>query len=139
MFRKKSLAQIMLKRIKQAKISAFVPGDFLDLSDRDQVGRVLRRLVRKRVLLKLGYGIYARAKKSETSQLVTEKYFPEVAKDALKKLRVTIYPSTYDRLYQAGSLQMPTGFVLGVKQRISRNISYRGRSIKYEQVPFITK
>jgi len=135
MFRRGSLAETMLKRIKRAKTSAFVPGDFFDLSDRDQTGRVLRRLVRQGVLIKLGYGIYARAERTERSnKLVTEKYFPEVAKEALKKLKVSVYPSTYDRLYQSGGLQVPTGFVLGVRQRISRNISYDGRSIKYEWV-----
>jgi len=135
MFRRGSLAETMLKRIEKAKTSAFVPGDFFDLSDRDQTGRVLRRLVRQGVLIKLGYGIYARAGRSERSdKLVPEKYFPEVAKEALKKLNVTIYPTTYDRLYQSGGLQVPTGFVLGVRQRISRNISFDGRSIKYERI-----
>jgi hypothetical protein len=135
MFRKGSLAKTMLKRIKRSKTSAFVLRDFFDLSDRDQVIRVLRRLVRIGVLIKLGYGVYARATKTERSnQLVTEKYFPEVAKEALRKLKIRIYPSTYDKLYQAGGLQVPTGFVLGVRQRVSRNLSYYGRSIKYERV-----
>ena len=39
----------------------FLPREFRDLGGEDQVLRVLRRLVREKRLVRLGYGVYGRA------------------------------------------------------------------------------
>jgi hypothetical protein len=49
-------------RIKRAKRSVFLRSDFADIADYDQVGRGLRNLVRRGLLLKIGYGLYVRAR-----------------------------------------------------------------------------
>lgn len=49
-------------RIKRAKRSVFLRSDFADIADYDQVGRGLRNLVRDGLLLKIGYGLYVRAR-----------------------------------------------------------------------------
>lgn len=49
-------------RVKRSKRSVFVRSDFADIADYDQVGRGLRNLVRDGLLLKIGYGLYARAR-----------------------------------------------------------------------------
>ena len=49
-------------RIKRAKRSVFMRSDFADIADYDQVGRGLRNLVRDGLLLKIGYGLYVRAR-----------------------------------------------------------------------------
>jgi hypothetical protein len=49
-------------RIKRAKRSVFMRSDFVDIADYDQVGRGLRNLVRDGLLLKIGYGLYVRAR-----------------------------------------------------------------------------
>lgn len=40
----------------------FLRSDFKDIADYDQVGRALRELVQEGLLIKIGYGLYARAR-----------------------------------------------------------------------------
>ena len=62
--KRKSLKNRMLLRIKKSNKTAFISSDFFDLSDKDQVGRVLRFLVKEQILIKLGRGIFAKTKQS---------------------------------------------------------------------------
>ena len=41
----------MRYRINKSKVSAFILSDFYDLSDRDQVGRVLRKMVKEQLVI----------------------------------------------------------------------------------------
>jgi hypothetical protein len=49
-------------RVKRSKASVFLRSDFKDIADYDQVGRALRELVQEDLLIKIGYGLYARAR-----------------------------------------------------------------------------
>ena len=122
-------------RINKSKISAFVSSDFYDLSDRDQVGRVLRKMVKEKFLIKLGQGIFAKTKESKlTGKRILETDFITIAKQALKKLKIKIFPSQAAQDYNSGkSTQIPTGLRIAVNKRVARTISYNGRSISYEQ------
>ena len=104
-------------RIKRSKDSVFLRKDFEDIGGYDQIGRILRQLVGKGVLIYLGYGTYARARQSTISgNLVPEKPLPELAKEAMRKLGVKTTPSTAEKAYNAGrTTQVPTGRVIGVK------------------------
>jgi len=123
-------------RIKRSKDSVFVPGDFSDLSGRDQIGRVLRTFIRKQELIKLGYGLYAKARKSSlTGNVIPDKPLPELAAESLKKLKVEIAPSSLEKLYNEGeTTQVPTGRVIAVKGRVSRRIGYNGKYVTLEKV-----
>ncbi len=132
----KTLESKIRYRIKRNKSSVFIPGDFFDLSDRDQVGRVLRALVREGDLMKIGQGLYARTKISSLSgKTVPEKSLPELAKEALKKLGVDVQGSSFKKEYDAGkTTQVPTGRVIAVKGRVSRKIGYDGKYISLQKV-----
>ena len=123
-------------RVKRSKSPVFIRDDFKDIGGYDQVGRVLRALVKKGLLISLGYGAYARSKKSSVSgAIVPEKPLPELAKELLKKLGVKVVPSSAERAYNSGkSTQVPTGRMIGVKGRIVRRIGYNGRYISFEKV-----
>ena len=123
-------------RVKRSKTPVFVRDDFKDIGSYDQVGRALRRLVKKGILIRLGYGTYARSKKSGVSgAVVPEKPLPELAKELLKKLGIQVVPSSAERAYNSGkSTQVPTGLVIGVKGRIARRIGYNGKYISFEKV-----
>ena len=54
-----NLEERVAHRIARKRGDVFLRADFRDLGDYDQVGRALRKLVRKGRLLKLGYGIYS--------------------------------------------------------------------------------
>ncbi|MGS2724133.1 DUF6088 family protein [Porticoccus sp. GXU_MW_L64] len=132
----KTLESKIRYRVSRRKESVFTPKDFLDLSDRDQVGRVLRKLVAEESLIKLGYGLYARTRKSSVSgKTIPEKGLPDLAREALIKLGVTLKQSSGEREYNSGNTtQVPTGRVIGVKGRISRKIGYNGKYITLEHV-----
>lgn len=132
-----SLKSRIKYRISRNAGVVFVPADFSDLSDRDQVGRVLRELVEDEVLIKFGRGLYAKARRSSFSnKLVPVKPLPELAREALtQKLGVEVVSSQEQTSYNSGqSTQVPTGRLIAVKGRVSRKMSYDGKSIKYQYV-----
>jgi len=121
-------------RISRSSSSVFTPKDFLDLSGRPQIGRVLAKLVTDEALVKLGYGLYAKTRKSYlTGAVIPTKSLPELAREALIKIGVEVQPSTAVQAYNSGgSQQVPTGRVIAVKGRVSRKISFDGNSIMIE-------
>jgi len=132
-----SLKSKIKYRINRSKDTVFTPSDFFDLSDRDQVGRVLRQLLVDETLIKFGQGLFAKAKRSSlTGKVIPIKALPELAKEALvEKLKVEVVPSRELQAYNDGSsTQVPTGRVIAVRGRISRKMAYGGKSIKYQYV-----
>ena len=123
-------------RIKRSKDSVFLREDFNDIGGYDQIGRVLRQLVKGEVLIYLGYGTYARAKKSAISgKTVPEKPLRELAQEAMQKLGVKTMPSAAEQAYNEGkSTQVPTGRVIGVQGRVARKLGYDGKYISFEKV-----
>lgn len=120
-------------RIKRRKDSVFILSDFEDLSDKDQVGRVLRGLIEEGLIVKVGQGLYAKTKISSLSgNRILEKSLIDIAKEVLQKYNYTIGKSKYEKLYEEGqSTQLPTGRVIAVKERVSRKIKYNGVEIEY--------
>lgn len=109
--------------------------DFIDLGGYDQVGRALLRLTRKGVIIKIGYGLYAKAKISSlTGEPMLIEPLPILAKEAMKRLGIKVSPTKAELDYQAGkTTQVPTGRLIGVKGRVNRKIGYKGASIYYER------
>ncbi|PCI37244.1 MAG: hypothetical protein COB46_13725 [Rhodospirillaceae bacterium] len=123
-------------RIKRSHASVFLRKDFADIGGYDQIGRILRKLVKDERLINLGYGAYARAQKSRISgNLIPERPLQELAKEIMRKLGVKTVPSTAERAYNQGqSMQVPAGRVVGVKGRVARKIGYNGKYISFEKV-----
>ena len=123
-------------RIKKSSDSVFMLPDFLDLSDRDQVMRALRKLIKKNLIIKVGQGVYVKAVKS----LLSDDYVPtetlsNIGKAVAKKLKVKVIPNRFEVWYNEGkSTQIPTGNVISVLGRINRKIGFNGIYIKYETV-----
>lgn len=137
MLRDKTLEEKVATRISRKKSAIILRKDLRDLGGDDQVGRALRTLVAKGKIVKIGYGIYARATQSSlTGELIPEKPLPSLAKEALQRLGVETAPSSLEREYNAGrTTQVPTGRVIAVKGRVSRKIGYRGAYVSYERIP----
>ena len=129
-----TLAARVAARLQRKKARVFVREDFQDLGGYDQVGRVLRLLAREGKLVRLGYGLYAKAKRSPlTGQVVPVAPLPALAREALTRLGIITSPSQLERQYQAGqTTQVPTGRLLAVKGRISRKIGYGGAWVYFE-------
>lgn len=134
--RKKTLQERIALRVqRQNRRNVFMRRDFRDLGGYDQVGRALKQLVAKDRLVRIGYGLYARAIPAPISGVTVPGLpLPMLAAEALTRLNVPAAPSTFDRRYREGtSTQVPTGRVIAVKGRISRKIGYGGRSIVFER------
>jgi len=124
------------KRIARKNVNVFLRDDFKDLGDYDQVGRVLKALADKGKVVRIGYGLYAKAKVSVlTGEAVPVTTLPKLGKEALGRLNVKTAPSTAEIAYSTGrSTQVPTGRLIGVKSRVSRKIGYKGAYLTYEHV-----
>lgn len=133
----KTLDQRIAERIARKKGEVFLRADFRDLGGYDQIGRTLRKLIARGILIRIGYGLYARASVSPFSgRPVPRKNLPALAKEALEKLKVDVRPSQGEAAYNAGrSTQVPTGRVIGVGTRISRKIGYAGKYVNFEHSP----
>lgn len=126
----------VLTRIAQEKGDVFLRADFRDLGGYDQVGRALLGLVRKGRLIKVGYGLYARARPSLIDgKPTTTKGIRELAHEVLGKLGIE---TTLTRMEQAyndrKTTQVPTGRVIGVRGRVRRKIVFNRFPLSYERV-----
>jgi len=123
------------RRIARKKANVFLRDDFTDLGGYDQVGRCLRHLTAKGKLVRIGYGLYARARVSPLSgKIIPSKPLPALATEALERLTVSTMPSSHARAYNEGiSTQVPTGRVIAVKGRVSRRIGYDGKYVTFER------
>jgi hypothetical protein len=130
-----SLEERLEKRIARKRGDVFLRADFSDLGGYDQIGRVLRGLVRKGRLMKAGYGLYTRTRPSVLDGKPTPtKGMRELAAEALGRLGIETAPTRMERDYNAGrTTQVPTGRVIGVRGRVRRQISYNGFPLKYER------
>ena len=130
----RNLEYRIIARITRKKSAVFVREDFEDLGGYDQVGRALRSLTKTGRLIRLGYGVYAKAKKSTiTGELVPVASLPALAREALARLGVKTAPSRLEKDYNTGkTTQVPTGRLIAVKGRVNRKIGYNGAFVSYE-------
>ena len=132
----KTLEDRIAYRIARSQGEVFMRKDFSDIADYDQVGRSLRQLVKKGKIVKIGYGLYAKAGVSPLSnRIVPRRGLRDLATEALNKLKVEVAPSSYDQAYNEGrTSQIPTGRVIGVKGRVVRKIGYEGKYVTFEHI-----
>lgn len=132
---RKPLERRIAARIARMKATVFLREDFRDLGGYDQIGRGLRRLTSRGQLVRIGYGVYARAVLSPLSgKTVPAKPLPALALEALSRLNVETASASFARAYNAGTTtQVPTGRVIAVKGRFSRKIGYGGKYAVFER------
>ena len=104
-----TLSYKVATRIRRKNQLVFLRKDFADLGGYDQIGRILRELARAGQLVKIGYGLYAKAKTSAlTGGVVPAAPLPVLAKKALERLGVTIAPSRLAQAYNTGQTTAST-------------------------------
>jgi hypothetical protein len=124
----------ILKRIERKRGDVFLRADFSDLGGYDQIGRALRKIVREGRLVRIGQGLYARARPSIlTGEPVPVKGLSTLT-EALGRVGIETVPTRLQRAYNTGeTTQVPTGRVVGVKQRVRRKVGYGGISLSFER------
>ncbi len=130
-----STEQALEKRVRRSSRNVFLRKDFGDLGTYDTVGRALRRLVDKGMLVQIGYGLYAKGQISPFSGKPAPVIgIGRLAKEALARLGKTVEPSTLTRAYNSGrSTQVPTGRTVKVQERVRRRIGYDGKFVNFER------
>lgn len=115
-------------RVRRSKCSVFLRADFKDIADYDQVGRILRTLVKEGSLLKIGYGLYARARMNR----ITGNIMPDntagtdgVLIEAMEKLGIEYELDELSHMNLLGqSTQVPAQIKIRSKSpRFTRKIS----------------
>ncbi len=114
----------------------FRPSDFLSFGSEASVKRALKELTQLGVLVRLGVGIYAKAKPSVLSgQPIPVQPLEVLGPQALAKLGISLRQSQQVSAYNSGhTTQVPAGVVVNVgKQRVSRKIGFNGKFRQYER------
>jgi hypothetical protein len=125
----------VLKRLTRKRGDVFLRDDFSDLGGYDQVGRVLRHLVRTGQLVKIGHGLYTRAAPSPFDGTPAPvKGLRALAAEALGRLGIETAPTRLEQAYGAGrTTQVPAGRVIAVTKRVRRRIGYNGTFLSFER------
>lgn len=130
----------ILDRIKRSVANrgdaVFVRAEFERFGSPAQVGRALRQLTQSGALVRLGLGVYAKAKPSVLSgKPIPARPLEVLAPEVLKKLGIPVTPSRLSQDYNAGrSTQLPSGIVLNTgKRRIARKLGFNGQAVQYER------
>ena len=117
--------------------NAFLTREFARLGGKDQVTRALQELVREGRLIRLGYGVYARAERSRLSGrpvLTARDGFVGAAREALNKLGVDWESTEAERACNEGrSTQVPANAVVRVKGRFARRLAYGKNTLVVER------
>jgi len=131
----KTLENRIVKRLARARRNVFLRDDFNDLGDYDQVGRVLRHLVRTGSLVKIGHGLYTKAAPSPFDGTPAPvKGLRALASEALDRLGIETAPTRLEQAYQAGqTTQVPAGRAIAITKRVRRRIGYNGTFLSFER------
>ena len=132
--RPETLETRMLKRMERKHGDVFLRADFGDLGGYDQVGRALRTLARRGELIRVGQGLYARARPSNiTGDPVPVKGLSTLT-EALGRVGIETVPTRLEEAYNVGATtQVPTGRVVGVRRRVRRKVGYGGVNLSFER------
>lgn len=130
-----NITERIRRSIRNRSDLVFRPSDFLPFGSEASVKRALKDLTNLGVLVRLGMGIYAKAKPSVISgKPIPIQPLEVLGPQALNKLGVRLKESIQTANYNSGrSTQIPTGLVINIgKQRVSRKIGFNGKFLQYE-------
>jgi hypothetical protein len=125
----------MVRSIALRKGEVILRTDFESIGSASQISRALKELIRAGKIIRLGYGVYAKARPSILSgKPVARVSLEELAQEALQKLGVPVQLGRAQAAYAAGkTTQIPvrTTFNTG-QRRISRKITVGISTVRYE-------
>ena len=130
-----SLRDKLKTSLRKRKADVFLRADFAQMGSEAQLSRALRELVDEGTIVKLGVGVYAKAKPSVLSgKPIPVRPVEVLASQALRKLGVRTYPSRMVAAYNAGdTTQLPTSVVINTgNRRIARKLGFGRQIIRYE-------
>jgi hypothetical protein len=135
LYYKSSLKFKVLERIQQMAGNVVLREDIEDMGSSRQISRCVNDLVDMGELIKIGYGVYAKAYVSEyINRPVIKGGFDLICKEALTKLGVAWMPGSAEQAYNAGlSTQVPVRTVVQLKSRYRGHLNYGNRKLIVEK------
>lgn len=130
-----SVKDRMARSIALRKGEILLRANFESMGSPSQISRALKELIRTGKILRLGYGVYAKARPSILSgEPVARVSLEELAQEALQKLGVPIALGRAQAAYAAGkTTQIPVRSTFNTGQRrISRKITVGISTVRYE-------
>lgn len=125
----------MLERINQISGNIILRDDIQSMGSSRQLSRCFKDLIEMGALIKIGYGIYAKAYISEyLKKPIIKVDFGQVCKEALTKLGVKWERGTAEQEYNAGlSTQIPVRTIVQLKSRFRGHLTYGDRKLIMEK------
>jgi hypothetical protein len=129
-----SLTYQIRQRIDKLPSKTILRSDVDDLGDYRQVSRALLSLIKRGIVVRIGYGLYAKARQSSISKKpVIDGGFQEIACEALDRLEVDWeIGQAYQDYNERRSTQVPVHAIVKLKSRFRRTISWGGMKLRYE-------
>lgn len=129
-----SLEQRVQRLVAEYPGDVFLRADFEELGGYSQVGRALRAMVKSEKLLRIGYGVYARAVTSPISGKPMPPKGLATLMEAVERLGFKVLPTCMDQDYMNGkTTQVPTGRAVAIKGRLRRRLGYNGVYLSFER------
>lgn len=129
-----NIEQKVLISVRKRSGKVILSKDLAALGSPASVSRALSALTRKGVLIRLGYGVYAKTRINRITQKpAPDGWFYDLASEALDRLGVEVEPGQATRLYNAGSTQVPAVFSVSTpRRRITRQLQFGNQRLVYE-------
>lgn len=123
-----------LARLKTIPGGVVLRKDFNDLGSYRQVSRALNELIAEKKLVKIGFGIYAKAYLSKFSDIPLIKNGTHATlRVALKRLGIAFEPGSAEKNYNEGkTTQVPVRNIVRLKSRCRRRIGYKNSKLIFE-------
>lgn len=128
-----TIADRVQTRISRSKRNVFIRDDFSDLGGYDQIGRALKSMCSKELVMKIGYGIYVKARRNRINNrlmIAAEGGADGVLIETLERLNIPYEFSGLTAAYMAGTTtQIPASMEIKVKKRFSRKLEIGKKQI----------
>lgn len=121
--------------LRASKDGVFLRNEFDRFGDYRQVSRAVKDLAVDGVIVRVGYGVYARGRKSSLSaRTVPESTLVSIGLEAMRKLGVKADVGKEARALRDGlSTQVPMLPIISIgKSRVRRKIGFGKRTVVYE-------
>ncbi len=129
-------AEAIRRYVVASPADVFLRTEFASFGSERQVSRALHTLLDVGLLVRLGVGVYARAKLSSLSgKPIPVRPLTVLAPEVLEKLGLLVFPSQAVREYNEGrSTQIPRDNVINTgTRRVCRRLSFGKQIIRYER------
>lgn len=130
-----NMKERMIRSITMRRGEIIMRSDFTRMGSQSQISRLLADFVSEGRLVRLGYGIFAKARISSISgKAVPREPLEVLAQEAFRRLMIEAKPGKAQREYASGqSTQVPIQAVFDTGQRrISRKLTVGNRKVRYE-------